>query len=462
MKFNYLFIILLFLLGTIQMQGQKDCAKLIKIEQLCEKDGSVTLLFHLVNNSTSDVRYLTIEDGNGWFEDHNFIPPLPPQGITSFQINYPNATQGSEVCFTIRLFNPKKELCCYTKVCIDVDVCPCASIVKSKILCDTIPDSYLYCFKIFNPASSLNTIDRIVVFSGTTPDLCVNGSPVTTTVLIAPIPPGTVGTVCLTLTGCTAPLQLGQGVGMQFFLEDSNDLDFCCQDFDKVTIPCCATGDCSDLTFFTDYTFPVNGDNDWTTTIVSGITGVVDYIFWAATMPDSLRVTVNGFQEDVLVPGSHPCNGAPPILTGKITVKPCDVVVFEVVGNSCNLVNGTSGWTLETICNGNFHEPNSDEPAESKGLQSPNNSIQTAQNGLEALVVYPNPAKDVLNIRNNNSEINCELVRVIDGAGRTVISDNMSGKQTLQIDTKSLVPGTYLLELIDANGDRIVEKFVKL
>lgn len=463
MKLNCLFLLLLFLLGTTQMQGQighKDCANLIKVEQHCKSSGIMLLHFYIHNTSPSTANYISITDGNGWLQEFNVN--LPSQTVYSTQVEYPG-TPGSTVCFDIKLYNPKEGMCCYSQVCVDIDDCPCAIVDEPEIACDSLhQDSYFYCFDITNPAYSNNTIDRILVSSTSHPDLCVNGSPILTTVFITPIPPGSTGTVCLTLTGCTTPLVAGQ-VDFFFQLLDSTDPKYCCHINDSITIPECCPGDCSDFTFFVDNTFP-NGNNTFSTQIISGISGVVNFTLWAATLPDRLTVTVNGALGFTFVAGTDPCNGGLGTMSDHIHVEPCDTVLILVnIPAACQSGPGTSGWTLDVSCTPNFQTPNPDNTIEfMESEASENTTFRIPQNSLESLVVYPNPAKDILNIKNNNLEFSYESVNVMDNTGRTLIRTNMSGKTDLQIDTKSLSQGTYLLEIIDATGNRTVEKFVKM
>jgi hypothetical protein len=84
---------------------------------------------------------------------------------------------------------------------------------------------------------------------------------------------------------------------------------------------------------------------------------------------------------------------------------------------------------------------------------------------LAGVTVYPNPAKDVLNVSmpvNSN-----KLVRLLvtDVAGRIVISQAVQGiksERNYQLDISQLNPGTYFLKLTGYDKEHTGIKFVKL
>jgi hypothetical protein len=74
-----------------------------------------------------------------------------------------------------------------------------------------------------------------------------------------------------------------------------------------------------------------------------------------------------------------------------------------------------------------------------------------------AVLVYPNPATNELYIENASSGT---VIRLFDIMGRQVyIGTVISNKQV--INTGNLVPGTYLLQLTDADGNRVMRTIVK-
>lgn len=127
MKTTLSFLILFFLIGTTQVQGQigpehpepsdDRCASLINIQQTCQDDGTVTLTFHVSNNSRCHANAISVGDGMGWGQ--SYISNLPPQTASATQITYSGASPGSQICFNIVLFEAWRE-CCRERFCIDV------------------------------------------------------------------------------------------------------------------------------------------------------------------------------------------------------------------------------------------------------------------------------------------------------------------------------------------------------
>lgn len=471
LKFNSLFVMFLFFLGTIQTSAQIDiptiddptyqrgCTEIVNLTQTCEADGTVTLTFRIANNTFNHVDYIHISDGNGWSQG---IPTsLPPFTVNNVIVTYTGAIPGSLLCLTIKLYNAEG-ICCFRKICIRVRDCPCAEVVIQDITCvPGSPDTYQYCVEIINPASSTNTIDQITFFTDT-PDLCLNGVPVPTTISISPIPPGSSGVVCVELSGCNAPLPPGVDVDLTFFLEDTSDPAYCCHVPTTVTTPCCIIDTCAPFDFgIQSWTIP--NPRLFNTTIISGVTATITFELNGAGVPDRLIVTVNGVEQLNFIAGDTPCNVGtnPSTNSGTINIVPCDVVDITVFGDICGLT-GTA-WVLTSSCNGNLQNP----PIDQSYLKSLESSQQVAskrlpQNNQESLTIFPNPVRDLLNIRNIDTEMGYESLKIMDSSGRTIITKNLSDKTDLQIDTNSLSPGTYLLEITSNTGNRIVEKFVKL
>ena len=71
--------------------------------------------------------------------------------------------------------------------------------------------------------------------------------------------------------------------------------------------------------------------------------------------------------------------------------------------------------------------------------------------------IYPNPTNDILNINNLKTQSTYRLLNVVGSAiqqGALKEGDN-------SISVRSLLPGMYLLELVDGEGKRVVRKVVK-
>jgi len=78
------------------------------------------------------------------------------------------------------------------------------------------------------------------------------------------------------------------------------------------------------------------------------------------------------------------------------------------------------------------------------------------------LTVYPNPARDVVNVVYSGSEaVNLQVI-IYDLLGRNVYQNNFESQNSVQIDVTSLTSGTYLLNIIDGNsGVSTTKKIVK-
>lgn len=94
--------------------------------------------------------------------------------------------------------------------------------------------------------------------------------------------------------------------------------------------------------------------------------------------------------------------------------------------------------TLYNIYFTNYREPITLESTETLGTDNPENKI---------LVIYPNPTKDYINIKNNNYRI--ETFNLYDLGGR--ILKTFSGKET-QLDLSNLPSSTYILNIKTTEG----------
>lgn len=471
MKRFYLFVMLLCLFGANQMEAQiggRGCAKLVNVQQICEADGTVTLSFHVYNNTSISANQIQIVDGNGVVQIINAF--LPAQSVTLNPVIINGAIPLSTACFIIRLSNSQVGFC-ESKVCLDVIDCigsgTCATVDSLEISCvpahdPNDPDDvfvYSLCFEIFNPANSNNFIDRITI-SAATPDVCINNNAGSMTMVINPVIPGGSRVVCVTLTGCNAPLQDAIDVDFTFDLFDTNDPGFVCSSASSITTPCCGTSECTEFTIKGVLQGP-----DFERTIVSGVQAEVNFELNALDqVPDQLIVEVNGLEQLNITPGKghNNCNGMPLIMTGKVFIQPCDIVEINVEGDKCG-PNPTGEWRLTVSCIGVYTRLATDEIFQLEPIKTDGRSgKRITQNNLESLVLFPNPVNDVLHVRKTDSNINYESVNVMDNTGRILLSKRMSGKSELQLDTSKLPQGTYLLEITDDEGVKMVEKFIKL
>lgn len=81
---------------------------------------------------------------------------------------------------------------------------------------------------------------------------------------------------------------------------------------------------------------------------------------------------------------------------------------------------------------------------------------------IAGMKLYPNPAKDVLNISFESAEGNY-TIDVVDMLGRTVITkkvDNVFGSQTIEVPVSTLTQGNYILNVSNEKG-AFSTKFIK-
>jgi hypothetical protein len=76
--------------------------------------------------------------------------------------------------------------------------------------------------------------------------------------------------------------------------------------------------------------------------------------------------------------------------------------------------------------------------------------------------IYPNPAKNTIQITvDNNSSANAN-VEVINMQSQVLLKKQINmAVQPVQLDVSFLVPGTYFMKIIAADGTVTLEKFVK-
>jgi uncharacterized repeat protein (TIGR03803 family) len=73
--------------------------------------------------------------------------------------------------------------------------------------------------------------------------------------------------------------------------------------------------------------------------------------------------------------------------------------------------------------------------------------------------VYPNPAKEYINVQLMNST-KASRVSLYTITGQQVMEVNTEGKQTIQVSTTNLAEGTYLLKVVLADGSSLMSKVV--
>jgi hypothetical protein len=76
------------------------------------------------------------------------------------------------------------------------------------------------------------------------------------------------------------------------------------------------------------------------------------------------------------------------------------------------------------------------------------------------LVVYPNPAQDVLTIDNLNQFSNVGAIRIVNVEGKLIQTIDYNGDASMNLNTEALVSGVYFVEIAHADGIERV-KFMK-
>jgi hypothetical protein len=97
------------------------------------------------------------------------------------------------------------------------------------------------------------------------------------------------------------------------------------------------------------------------------------------------------------------------------------------------------------------------------GSQASDIVKSTDDSGMEELGtmqwnIFPNPAKDVLNVTIQNSQAN-EWV-LVDVYGKTILRQHIEGNEA-QLNTQNLSNGTYFIHVNFVNGSSSVKSFVK-
>ena len=74
----------------------------------------------------------------------------------------------------------------------------------------------------------------------------------------------------------------------------------------------------------------------------------------------------------------------------------------------------------------------------------------------EALNIYPNPAKHVVNVIGKN----IQQISIIDFTGRTLIQQNFNNANNLKLNIENLSKGIYLLKVEDVKGNMQTKKLI--
>lgn len=124
--------------------------------------------------------------------------------------------------------------------------------------------------------------------------------------------------------------------------------------------------------------------------------------------------------------------GLPPVCNAFFVRSVCtstDISPWVVIGEGCSL--NTYNWLL-TLSNDSFI------------TNSDNNRLQ----------IFPNPTKNVIQIK-NNSEI--EKITIFDYLGKEIFTQTQNNNE---INVENLSKGNYLIEILSEN-EKIYKKFIK-
>ncbi|MBE0640902.1 MAG: T9SS type A sorting domain-containing protein, partial [Bacteroidales bacterium] len=88
-------------------------------------------------------------------------------------------------------------------------------------------------------------------------------------------------------------------------------------------------------------------------------------------------------------------------------------------------------------------------------------SVTSTYESSSEINVYPNPARDIVNIVMNMDEPAVDL-QIVDATGRIIRSSMIqgSGLQTQSFDVSSLKPGFYLVRIVSDNYQHTEKVFV--
>jgi hypothetical protein len=106
-----------------------------------------------------------------------------------------------------------------------------------------------------------------------------------------------------------------------------------------------------------------------------------------------------------------------------------------------------------------FKQAGGDNLVNNGGFENWNVGLEESGNEDEAFTVYPNPAKDFLNI---DLPGNASEVIISDMTGREVYRENISGRNQIQVDLHEWIEGVYIINLVPVNGLVRAKKLIVL
>ncbi len=77
--------------------------------------------------------------------------------------------------------------------------------------------------------------------------------------------------------------------------------------------------------------------------------------------------------------------------------------------------------------------------------------------------IYPNPAKDIIEITIPDNKEDVDIMSLINSQGQTLLNKTIiDDRQEIEITIEDFIPGVYYVEIINARGNKTVQRFLKL
>ena len=133
------------------------------------------------------------------------------------------------------------------------------------------------------------------------------------------------------------------------------------------------------------------------------------------------------------------------------TVKAANTGSYQIQDNQLPIEATTIYYRIKAIGN------------DGTVIYSNTSKLITHNSSLITMSVFPNPVQDMLNITISNSSSSTCRLRIMTIAGIEVMNrgEVIVNNSTIKIPASNLAGGVYLLELIDAQGNKQLKKFVK-
>jgi hypothetical protein len=159
-------------------------------------------------------------------------------------------------------------------------------------------------------------------------------------------------------------------------------------------------------------------------------------------------------------------NGMPPGLSYVCNISSC---TYSGGSTGCALISGTPTtegtyeMTIDVQANLSLFGAPIDTTVTFSGYRIhvvPAGTASISSNIKPELLVYPNPAQDVLTIDNLNQFSNVRIIRIVNVEGKLIQTVAYNGDASMTVNTEPLVSGVYFVEIAHAEGIERV-KFMK-